>query len=61
MGVRLRIVCFSFPLWTDLAKRLKSQRGKQEAEWMPVLDSRLKKMEEATEITNDIQLSMNEW
>lgn len=51
----------SIPSWTDLANRLKTKRAKQEAEWLPVLESRLKKMEEATEITDDIQISMNEW
>jgi len=47
--------------YDDLEKRLKDKRSKQEAELLPVLESRLKKMEEATEITNEIQVSMNEW
>ena len=61
MQEKLEELSFIFFFWIDLEKRLKDKRSKQEAELLPVLESRLKKMEEATEITNEIQVSMNEW
>jgi len=47
--------------YDELSKKLKGNWQRQEARLLPVLDSRQKKMEEAAEITKNIQISMNEW
>ena len=45
----------------ELAKKLKEKRCNQEAEMLPLLDSRRKKMEEATQPMSDVQLALSEW
>jgi hypothetical protein len=48
-------------LVVELAKELQEKRLKLEADIMPSLESRLRKMEDVNQIFGDIQRALTEW
>jgi len=48
-------------MFTELAKKLQEKREVQEAKLLPELEQRMKMMEEASQLTSEVETALKEW